>query len=158
MRSGKRQQLQDNGSRMVRTMAATPTLPTSDHHIFLSGWKEIAAYVNRVVRTVQRWEKDLAFPVRRPRGKSRSAVIALRSDIDNWVRSHPLTNGHTPKIADGTVPRPSRLIQHSRLLFASIARSQGELGEVVTRLIKSIGEINNTCRYPVKRGGLQEWP
>jgi hypothetical protein len=55
----------------------------------LNSWKEIAAYLGRGVRTVQRWEHDLALPVRRPRGKDRSAVIALKSDLDRWLRDTP---------------------------------------------------------------------
>lgn len=55
----------------------------------LNSWKEIAAYLGRGVRTVQRWERELNLPVRRPRGKDRSAVIALKSDIDQWLRHVP---------------------------------------------------------------------
>jgi len=55
----------------------------------LNSWKEIARYLNRGVRTVQRWERDLRLPVRRPRGTKRSAVFAVRSEIDAWLRSCP---------------------------------------------------------------------
>src|SRR5690348_2839202 len=55
----------------------------------LNSWKEIAAYLGRGVRTVQRWEHDLALPVRRPRGRERSAVIALKADLDRWLRNVP---------------------------------------------------------------------
>jgi|SRR5579859_6248424 len=55
----------------------------------LNSWKEIAAYIGRGVRTAQRWERDLALPVRRPRGKKRSAVIAVPSEIDAWLRRCP---------------------------------------------------------------------
>ena len=34
-------------------------------HDRLDSWKEIAAYLKREVRTVQRWEKNLRLPVRR---------------------------------------------------------------------------------------------
>ena len=50
----------------------------------LTSWKEIAAYLGKGVRTVQRWEYLFGFPVRRPNG-NRNAVIALVSDIDVWV-------------------------------------------------------------------------
>lgn len=50
----------------------------------LSGWKEIAAYLGRGVRTVQRWEK-LGLPVHRPNAHLRSAVLATMEDIDHWV-------------------------------------------------------------------------
>ena len=55
----------------------------------LNSWKEIAAYLGRGVRTVQRWEQELALPVRRPRGKSRSAVIAFKSELDKWLHQAP---------------------------------------------------------------------
>jgi hypothetical protein len=57
--------------------------------LVLNSWKEIAAYLGRGVRTVQRYERDLGLPVRRPRGKSRSAVIALADELDNWLRNAP---------------------------------------------------------------------
>jgi hypothetical protein len=58
----------------------------------LNGWKEIADYMNRGVRTVQRWERELALPVRRPHGRSRSAVLALASELDDWLIRTPLAD------------------------------------------------------------------
>jgi len=55
----------------------------------LNSWKEIAAYLGRGVRTVQRWEQELGLPVRRPRGRSRSAVIALKPELDQWLHNAP---------------------------------------------------------------------
>lgn len=55
----------------------------------LNSWKEIAAYMGRGVRTVQRWEQELGLPVRRPRGRERSAVIALKPDLDRWLQQIP---------------------------------------------------------------------
>ncbi len=53
----------------------------------LSSWKEIAEYVGRGVRTVQRWERELGFPVHRPRNHIRSPVIAIPAEIDDWLRN-----------------------------------------------------------------------
>lgn len=55
----------------------------------LSGWKEIASYLGKGVRTVQRYESNLALPVRRPSRKLRAAVIATKADLDRWVAAHP---------------------------------------------------------------------
>ncbi|HUO27386.1 MAG TPA: hypothetical protein VMU61_17080 [Candidatus Aquilonibacter sp.] len=52
---------------------------------FLSGWKEIAGYLGKGVRTVQRYEREDGLPVRRPASKSRPAVIATRAEVDAWV-------------------------------------------------------------------------
>src|SRR5262249_33685669 len=62
---------------------------TLDSGDLLNSWREIARYLNRGIRTVQRWEAELALPVRRPRGKTRTAVIARRSEIENWLNASP---------------------------------------------------------------------
>jgi TolB-like protein/Flp pilus assembly protein TadD len=50
----------------------------------LESWGEIAAYLRREVRTVQRWEKTLGLPIHRlPVGKL-SSVYAYPSELDKW--------------------------------------------------------------------------
>lgn len=51
---------------------------------FLTSWKEIASYLGKGVRTVQRWERDLGLPVRRP-AQSRHIVVAMASDLNQWI-------------------------------------------------------------------------
>jgi hypothetical protein len=70
---------------------AVSTITPNPSKEILNSWKEIAIYLNRGVRTVQRWEAELGMPVRRPRGKRHSAVIATRTELDEWVASSPLT-------------------------------------------------------------------
>src|ERR1700704_3666507 len=57
---------------------------------FLNSWKEVADYVGRSERTLQRWEKNWKLPVHRPAGRMRSAVIALTTEIDDWIRQAPM--------------------------------------------------------------------
>ena len=59
----------------------------------LNSWKEIAAYLGRGVRTVQRWERDLRLPVHRPKGKDRSAVLAFPAELDQWLLKTPVRYG-----------------------------------------------------------------
>lgn len=54
--------------------------------MILSGWKDIARYLGRGVRTVQRWEMCLGLPVIRPAGHGRSAVCAQSEQLDAWLR------------------------------------------------------------------------
>jgi hypothetical protein len=56
----------------------------------LNSWKEIASYMGRGVRTVQRWEQDLCLPVHRPKGTNRSAVVAFPEELDQWLHQTPL--------------------------------------------------------------------
>ncbi len=52
----------------------------------LNGWKEIAAYLGRGVRTIQRWEQALELPVHRPRNGPRSACMAFKPELDRWLK------------------------------------------------------------------------
>lgn len=53
----------------------------------LESWKSIAAYLQRDVRTVQRWEKTESLPVRRVKHEARSTVFAWTDELDEWVLS-----------------------------------------------------------------------
>ena len=52
----------------------------------LNSWKEIADYLDRSVRTVQRWESRFALPVRHRSGK-RTAVFAIQAELDSWLQT-----------------------------------------------------------------------
>lgn len=62
------------------------SVPSPQNELFTS-WKEIASYLNKGVRTVQRWEAEFGLPVRRPREKPRGVVQAKRVDLDCWIDS-----------------------------------------------------------------------
>jgi DNA-binding beta-propeller fold protein YncE len=53
----------------------------------LDSWKEIAAYLKRDVRTVQRWEAFEGLPVHRHQHKKRGSVYALAAELDAWRES-----------------------------------------------------------------------
>jgi Tol biopolymer transport system component len=57
----------------------------------LGSWKEIANYLGRTVRTVQRWEKVSDLPVRRVHHKSGSSVFAFKHELDRWLTQQSLT-------------------------------------------------------------------
>lgn len=53
----------------------------------LSSWKEIAAFLNKSVRTVQRWEKELGLPLHRPVSANQRVVLAFEHELNRWVRT-----------------------------------------------------------------------
>lgn len=57
---------------------------------FLNGWKEIANYLGKGVRTVQRYESQLGLPVRRPAGKPWGSVVATKGELDAWMSALPI--------------------------------------------------------------------
>src|SRR5215469_16225349 len=50
----------------------------------LDSWKEIADYLDREVRTVQRWEKTENLPVHRHEHQKKSTVYAYAIELDEW--------------------------------------------------------------------------
>lgn len=58
----------------------------------LNGWKEIANYTGRGIRTVQRYESQLGLPVRRPAGIGNGAVMAFSDEVDAWLNRAPTKN------------------------------------------------------------------
>jgi hypothetical protein len=55
----------------------------------LNSWKEIASYLERGVRTVQRYETHFDLPVRHMQGTTRSSVYAFADEIDRWLAVKP---------------------------------------------------------------------
>ena len=65
-------------------MAHSPEPATDDR---LDSWKEVAAYLKRGARTVQRWEREKALPVHRLRPEKLGSVFAFKSELDAWWSS-----------------------------------------------------------------------
>jgi hypothetical protein len=57
---------------------------SNDRNDRLESWKEIAAYLGRGVRTVQRWEQAEELPIHRHHHGKRGTVYAFRHEIDRW--------------------------------------------------------------------------
>lgn len=53
----------------------------------LGSWKEIAQYLQRTERTVQRWEQTEGLPVHRHLHERRSSVYAYRHELDKWWKN-----------------------------------------------------------------------
>jgi len=73
----------DPPSRECRTIqrAVTP----DQHPDRLDSWKAIASYLNRTVRTVQRWQGE-GLPVHRHQHTKLGSVFALPEELDEWHR------------------------------------------------------------------------
>jgi Tol biopolymer transport system component len=72
----------------------------------LDSWKEIAAYLNRDVTTVQRWEKREAMPVHRHLHDRMGSVYASRAELDAWTRSRNLRAAQVNGNEVTTTPAP----------------------------------------------------
>lgn len=69
----------------IHLQALRGSLPS--HEIpdqLLEAWKDIAAYMRRDVRTVQRWEKSLDLPIYRLQDSRSGPVFAYKKELDAW--------------------------------------------------------------------------
>jgi Tol biopolymer transport system component len=85
----------------------SPEKPLEDR---LDSWKEIAAYLDRDVTTVQRWEKREGMPVHRHVHDRMGSVYASRAELDAWVHSRNVAPAQeAPRDTDGAVADASPL-------------------------------------------------
>jgi Tol biopolymer transport system component len=68
--------------------AQRPAGPLDDR---LDSWKEIASYLGRGIRTVQRWEREEGLPVHRLAHEKRGSIYARREELAAWWESRRLT-------------------------------------------------------------------
>ncbi len=59
-------------------------MTTTDPADRLDSWKEIASFLRRDVRTVQRWEKKEGLPVHRHHHDKLGSVYASRAEVNAW--------------------------------------------------------------------------
>ncbi len=65
-------------------MSKTSQTAGSNHADRLDSWKEIAAFLRRDVRTVQRWEKKEGLPIHRHQHDKLGSVYAYRPELSAW--------------------------------------------------------------------------
>jgi hypothetical protein len=83
------------------------TAPDGRKENILTSWKEIAAYLDRDVRTCVRWEKRYSLPVHRLERDSKAKVFAYKDEIDRWLaeRSAAASSSEVPGPPAGSRPR-----------------------------------------------------
>lgn len=67
----------------------------------LTSWAEIASYLGKGVRTVQRWERELRLPIRRLDGSPKHAVLALPQELDEWLHESMALRAADDESGDG---------------------------------------------------------
>jgi hypothetical protein len=101
----------------------------------LGSWKDIASYLGKGVRTVQRWERTLNLPVRRPPGAKRGVVMAFPAELDAWARRHPEGDG------DGAERPLARQFKRNSQAGAELAVQARRLQELTGILLLRCREL-----------------
>ena len=72
----------------------------------LDSWKEIATYLGRGIRTVQRWEREEGLPVHRLAHAERGSVFADPTELTDWWKSRQIAPTAKPSPAVDAPPKP----------------------------------------------------
>ena len=113
----------------------------------LNSWKEIASYLGRGIRTVQRWEK-MGLPVRRLGSGHRSPVVADARDLDRWIQAAQRHGFTTPQSAErilaGGALRDS--VERAHGLQKNLITLCESQRSAVQQLAQTIAALEKSCQ------------
>ena len=111
--------------------------------VVLTSWKEVACYLGKGVRTVQRWEKNDGLPIRRISGASK--IVVRREDLDAWLRSQPGQSGglrsETLGLVEANIQLSRELRQKSAQLRHSMSAALHELMNECQQMHASLASV-----------------
>ena len=112
--------------------------PAERSELRLDSWKEIAAYLNRDVTTVQRWEKREGMPVYRHQHDRMGSVYAFRSELDAWSLSrNPVGQENEKSASSLETPTPSARTE----IASSRTRWKPIMGLTLAVAVLAIGAV-----------------
>src|SRR5262252_3487887 len=89
--------------------------------------RDIANYLGKGVRTVQRYEREMGLPIHRPAGmRPRGAAVAIRAELDSWV-----TTGNS---RGDSMPRRRALNRQTNRLGANFLKIDSEIALTFSRI------------------------
>jgi hypothetical protein len=109
----------------------------------LSGWKEISTYLRMSIRTLQRYE-HFGLPVRRPTGRTRSAVIATKGELDSWITARPIRERLRPS---SIALQPSPTWTDFRTGIAQMKHLREEMARLREEAVASLETLQGRLRF-----------
>lgn len=139
-----------------RSTSEVETPPAGER---LESWKEIAAYLNRSVRTLHRWEKEEGLPVHRQLHKELGSVFAYRNELDAWSRARsipPEAPGEKEESAPANRPRLSIIVAASAaaVFFAAVVYVAGDFRRAAPAQDGPVANLELISTFP----GSHRWP
>lgn len=124
-------------------------MPVERRKDVLHSWKDIAAFLQRGVRTVQRWEQQHQLPVHRVGRGARRPTFAFRSELNAWLVR--MSNGKNAAVFGFPQPRPTGGIATTHIQAAQrLEKKSRELREQVRQSREALHSRMNTLQGKVK--------
>lgn len=108
-----------------------------DVPVRIDAWKDIASYLKRGTRTVQRWEREEGLPVHRLQHDKLGSVYAWKHELDAWWASRGAAQPASPP-TDAAAPSVAVLP------FADLSQEQNQqyfCDGIAEELILALGKI-----------------
>lgn len=99
----------------------------------LDSWKEIASYVKRQIRTVQRWEITEGLPIHRHQHSKHGSVYAYKSEIEVWWKARQGASKQRH-------PEPGQMPARSKALLKLLFPHSAIYALLVVALAFSVGK------------------
>jgi adenylate cyclase len=118
----------------------------------LDSWKEIAAYLKRGARTVQRWEREEGLPVHRLRHDVLGSVYAWTAELDRWWADRTAADAPPATAVEASV---------AVLPFADMSRERDQayfcegIAEEITNAlgrVEGLRVVSRTSAFPFRPG------
>ena len=119
--------------------------PICPRPILLNSWKQIAIFLGRGVRTVQRWEEELNLPVHRIGTGKRAPVFALEHELRFWlqVRRYGPTHNDPAGVRGSTVVHAEFAYRSTELAQRVLAATE-ENRRLMTVLVENMARMQQT--------------
>jgi hypothetical protein len=121
----------------------------------LTSWKEVANYMGRGVRTVQRWEHTLALPIQRPHAKRRFILFARPDELDAWMGFYGQRSSNLPASGQSGNGPSKKSVAASKPMHGGSSRN----GSEAVKGASALGWTCARCKQPITRieDGRVEW-
>ena len=132
----------------------------------LSSWKEIASYLGKGVRTVQRWEHEWGLPVSRPKNAHKSTVLSSTDKLDRWVatkwaqrpgRRESPPNAGSPNGVAASIRDFRRLRQANRELLYDLVQAMAGLRAESQTLVRAVSRASEAKSRTAENGKARQF-
>ena len=119
---------------------------------YLTSWKEIAVYLGKGVRTVQRWERQLGLPVRRPNIRARGPVHTTRAELERWLEERwtRRSDEHFPPDGHKASPVPDECLDTLRRGISRSAELRLANRELLHGIKGTVNAMFDECQNLIK--------
>ena len=128
----------------------------------LTSWKDIARFIDRTVRTCQRWEKTMKLPVYRVNESNRARVYTYVDELDEWLKNRIKNNeiGKKPFFEKRGVVLATILVTFSAMIalaaYVFFFSPKGKIDKSEFNPDHIVG--NKNIIYFCDKEGTQLWP